>query len=1024
MSLPRFSVKKPIFTTMVVLMVVVLGLVSFSRLRIDLLPSVELPTLSVRTSYDGASPVVMEQMVTQIVEEILATVPGIVEMTSQSEEGSSRVRLTFDWNTDIDTAAAEVRAKLEDEINELPEDIERPRISIFDIDSAPVVIIGVSSDLDPIALTELTANEIRYRFARIPGVAQVDLFGGFYREIRVELDASRIKALGISLDRILNALRDANLDLPAGKIESGQFEVTLRSPAEFKTVDEIKDTAIGTFQGSTIRLQQIATVRDTFQKRSRIERINGERGIRVGIRKEAEANTVEVSKAILSEIDEINRDFPQAEVLAVINQGNFIERSIANVARSVLYGSGLAVLVLLFFLRNLRSTAVIALSIPISIIATFALIYFAGFTINLMTLGGLALGVGMMVDSSIVALENIFRHRNDYNKAPEEAAIDGANEVAGAIIASTITTLVIFLPIVFLKGVSGVLFKELAFVIVFSLVCSLFVSLSIVPMLASKLLKPETEDSQKDTAPGLLRRLMDGSEGGLKWIEETYAWVLKGVLKNRYKTAFSAFGLFALSLLLIPLVGTELMPPSDEGAVRVDGEMDIGTRIDLVDAQAKKMEAIVRAAVPEAVASVTRVSEGNGRIQLSLTPALERSRSNSEIAEDLREKLEGQIPGMELRVRAPQGQFLLARLLGGDEGLTIEARGYELKVLDALAREAANLLRGIEGITDVRMSEDIGIPQEEIRVDREKIASLGLSPRDVASVLRTAVAGSRAGEFRPEGNSYGILVQLAEAENLSIEEVLDLTLSVPSGDAVALRNIVSVVSSRGPIEINRKDQQRLITVNANVAGRDIGSIAEEVDQKLDLIPRPDGYNLLVAGNFEEQQKAFNDLAISLLLALVLVYMVLACQYESLRDPVIVMIATPMAAIGVLLTLFITETTLNLQSYIGCIMLGGIVVNNAILLVDQASRLKEEGYTILDAVTEAGRRRIRPILMTTLTTILGLLPLAFGIGEGADAQAPLARAVVGGLAASTLITLLLIPVMYSLFHDEKKPEQLA
>jgi HAE1 family hydrophobic/amphiphilic exporter-1 len=1023
MNLPSFSVKRPIFTTMVTLILVILGAVSLSRLQIDMLPNIELPTLSIRTDYEGASPEVMERLVTQIIEEIVATVPGVEEITSSSSEGRSRVRVSFVWGTEIDTAAIDVQGKLEDEINELPDDIVRPRIRKFDIASFPVVLLGISSNLDPVELTELIEVQIRYRFARIPGVAQVDVWGGFNREVRIELDPDRIKAVGLPLDRVLNAIRDANLDLPAGKIEQGRYEVTLRAPAEFINLDQIRETVIVQRDGAAITLGQIAEIKDTYEKLTRIVRVNGGRGLRVAIRKQANANTVEVSKRILAEIKAVNQAFPQINIVPVINQGNFIERSIANVARSVLYGGGLAIVVLLFFLRNIRSTLVISLSIPISIVTTFALIFFGGFTLNLMTLGGLALGVGMMVDSSIVVLENIFRRRSENGEAPEQAAVEGAREVGTAIIASTITTLVIFLPLVFVRGVSGILFKELAYVIIFSLICSLTVALSLVPMLASRFLT---------AGP---RRLKASASSTNRWaaaansifagLENGYLDLLRWVLGHRLITILAAAAMLGASLLLLPLIGSEFLPPSDEGEVRISGKMEIGTRLELVDRQTRIMEQIVQPAVPEAVASVVSVGASGwradagaeGEIRISLLPAAQRERSNVEIAQDLRRRLDGNIPGMEIRTRAPQGQFLLERLLGGDDGLTIEIRGYALATLDALAASVAKLIVDVPGITDIQTSLEAGIPQQEIRVNRDKVADLGLSVRDVTQLLQTAVAGSKAGEYRTGGNSYRILVQLKDAEKRSIDEILNLTLTTASGEKVALRNLVASESSRGPILIDRKDQQRRVTVSANVAGRDLGSVAFDVQALLDQIPRPVGYDLTVAGNFEEQQKAFRELVISMVLALVLVYMVLACQYESLRDPLVVMFSVPLAAVGVLVTLFITKTTLNVQSYIGCIMLGGIVVNNAILLVDQAGRLVQDGMPTRDALTEAGRRRLRPILMTTLTTILGLLPLALGIGEGSDAQAPLARAVVGGLTGSTLITLVLIPVVYSLFHPE-------
>lgn len=1028
MKLPQFSVKRPVFTTMVTLIVIVVGSVSLTRLKIDLLPNIELPTLTISTEYEGASPEVMEHLVTQIIEEIVGTVPGVEEMSSQSSEGSSRVRVSFVWGTDIDTAALDVQAQLEDEISELPEDIVRPRVSKFDVASFPVVILGISSNLDPVEFTQLIEHQVRYRFARVPGVAQADLFGGFNREVRVELDPDRVKALGLPLDRVLQAIRDANLDLPAGRIEQGRYQVTLRAPAEFSDLDQLRNTVIYRQAGAAVTLGQVAEVRDTYERLRRLVRVDGERGLRIGIRKEADANTVEVARRILEEIDAVNRAFPQIKVVPVINQGNFIERSIANVAQSVLYGGGLAILVLLFFLRNIRSTLVISLAIPISIIATFALIYFGGFTLNLMTLGGLALGVGMMVDSSIVVLENIFRRRDEMSEEGALAAVEGAQEVGPAIVASTLTTLVIFLPMVFVRGVTGILFQELAYVIIFSLVCSLLVSLSLVPMLASRLLKPQEQLAWSHL--GWLRRLSNWADAGFRKLDAGYRDLLYRVLRQRGLTVLAAATLLGSSLLLLPLIGTEFLPPSDEGEVRVTGEMEIGTRLELVDQQARKMEAIVYPAVPEAISSTISVGASGFRpgdsaraeLRLSLVPAAERQRSNSQIASDLRRQLEGAVPGMTIRTRAPQGQFLLERLLGSDQGVTVEIRGFDLATLDRLATRVEQALDDIAGVTDLEKSQQAGIPQQEIRVNRDKIADLGLSVRDVTRVLETAIAGSRAGEFRAEGNSYRIFVQLKDAEKRSMEEILDLTLATASGEQVALRNLVATEASRGPILIDRKDQQRLVTVQANVADRDLGSVASDIQAELDLIPRPVGYDLRIAGNFEEQQKAFQELIVSLLMALLLVYMVLACQYESLRDPLVVMVSVPVAAVGVLLILFLTGTTLNLQSYIGCIMLGGIVVNNAILLVDQAGQLQRSGMRVADAVAEAGRRRLRPILMTTLTTILALLPLALGIGEGADAQAPLARAVVGGLSGSTLITLVLIPVVYSLFHPEAKGER--
>ncbi len=1023
MKLPAFSVRHPIFAVMVTLMVLVLGSAALSRLRIDLLPEIATTTLTIRTEYTGAGPEVVERLITQFIEELASSVPGVEEISSVSAEGFSVVTVQFGWGTNVDSASIDMQAAIESGLRRLPDDV-RPRIFKFDVNQFPVVILGISGDLDPVELTTLIEDDLRIRFSRVPGVAQVDIWGGFNREVRIELEPERVKALGMSLDRVIQAVRNANIDLPAGRIEQGQMEIMLRAPAQYTSIQQIRDTVIEQRNGVPITIGQVAQVSDTFQELRRLIRIDGERGVRMAIRKQPEANTVEVAQGVFAEIDRVNRDFPQIRVIPVIDQGNFIERSIANVTRSVLYGSGLAVLVLLLFLRNIRSTLVIAISIPISVIATFALIYFGGFTINLMTLGGLALGVGMMVDSSVVVLENIFRRREELKEAPDVAAIEGANEVATAIIASTLTTLVIFLPLAFVRGISGVLFKEFAMVVVFSLICALLVSLSLVPMLASRLLTPPgLRPHRKHTR---LDRIELAVDRAFKGLDTQYRDLLQSALRWRAVTIAIVLTILGCSLLLLRLIGSELMPPSDEGEVRISGEMEVGTRLTLVDELARIVENTVEASVPEVRSWATSVgaprrggSFSRMDMRLSLVPSDQRTRSNLAIANDLRTRLSDAVPGMTIRTRAPQGQFLLNRLLGSDDGLSVEIRGYDLETLNALAQSVAHAIEPIDGITDVQVSSETGLPQEEFLIDRDKAASLGLHPRDVARFLETAMAGSNAGDYQVDGNAYRILVRLRDSERMELDDILDLALTGSAGQTVALRNLIATQRTDGPLLIERKHQQRYVQVSANIAGRDTGSVATDVLDMLDTIPRPEGFSFRITGNYEEQQRAQGELLLSLVLAILFVYMVLACQYESLLNPLVVMVSVPMAIIGVLVTLFLTNTTFNLQSYIGCIMLAGIVVNNAILLVDQSAQLLQQGMTVKEAVAEAGRRRLRPILMTTLTTVLALLPLALGIGEGADAQAPLARAVTGGLAGASLITLVLVPVVFSLMHPEKQ-----
>lgn len=1013
---------------MIALVIVVLGLAAAGRLPVSLLPDVELPRLTVRTFYPGASPEVVERRITQVIEEMVAAVPGIQEMTSTSSEGDSRVRVTFGSHVNLDTAALDVQMRLENGIGKLPKEAARPRISKFDLTNTPVVTLGVSSDLDPIEITQLIDNQVRHRLGRIPGVAQVDPWGGSNREIRVELDSERLRSLGLSINTLNNIIRNANLDLPAGTVESGNYEFSLRSSAEFENLDALRNQVIAIRNGAAVRLGQIADIDDSYQAPRWRARINGRHGLRIAIRKESSANTIDVAQAVLQEVEALRVDFPQLHIVAMNNQGNFIENSISNVSRSVIYGGLLAIVIILFFLRNLRSTVVIALSIPISILATLAVMFFAGLSLNLMTLGGLALGVGMMVDSSIVVLENIFRLRDEDQKSPAVAAVEGALEVSGAIVASTLTTLVIFLPLVFVRGTTGLLFKEFAYVVAIALICSLGIALTLVPMLSAKVLSSQASVSQTPSRHGVVAWLSHCTGALLTHLENSYRSVLAAALHLRWTTLITAAVLLGLSWLLVPYIGSEFLPASDDGALYINGEMGLGTRLDLVDRQTQKLDAAVIQAVPEVVSRITRVGPlgwranagATGSINLTLSPAAQRTRSNQDIANDLRKQLDGTLAGMTLRVYAPRGQYLLNRILPNGGGMQVEIRGHDLDTLDALATTVAQRVTAVSGIADADPGQRTGTPQQRITINRERTADAGLTLRQVSEALEIAVVGQQAGSFHAQDKHHPIRIILKNARHLPLEKVLQLTLQNPSGDSITLDSLVSVSPSVGPTYINRRERQRTLSVKLNVTNaHDPGTIAKNVVAAIAEIPKPQGYSLRVTGNYEEQQKSFRELKLNIALALLLVYMVLASQYESLRDPFVVMLSVPMAGIGVLLMLFLTQTTLNLQSYIGCIMLAGIVVNNAILLVDQAGQLRRNGLSTHDAVVEAGRRRLRPILMTSITTLLGLLPLALALGEGTEAQAPLARAVIGGLLGSMLITLVVVPVAYTLIHPDRQ-----
>jgi len=1023
MKISNLSVERPVFTVMAALIVIILGSVALTRLAIDLMPDITYPTLSITADYENASPEEIEELITRPLEEALSAVPGVEEVTSISAEGKCRVRVTFAWGTDLDAAANDVRDRLDRVVPRLPEDVERPRLRKYDLASFPILILGASSNLDPMKMRKIIDDQVKYRIERVPGVAVLDVRGGLDREIHVNLSPEKLKALGLPLDSILARIEEENINLPAGTIERGTLDVRVRVPGVYESLEQLRNTVVAIREGVPIQLKEIATVEDSWEEVTRIVRVDGRPGIRMTVNKQSGRNTVEVARGVLREIEKINRDIPQMHITAYIDTSDYIKRSISNVGRSILYGGLLAVIVLLFFLRSIPSTAIIATAIPISIVATFGLMYFGGFTVNLMTLGGLALGIGMLVDNAIVVLENIFRLRES-GLAPKEAAVKGSEEVTAAVVASTLTTLAVFLPLVFVRGMSGVMFKQLSYVVGFALACSLAAALTLVPMLASRALTSSVAAGNRPDTEG--KRIFHSSGRFLRRMEDDYRRMLRFALGHKKITVTGALLCLGGSLVLVPLVGVEFMPSTDEGEVRIYGEMAVGTKLDVVDEAFQKIEDVVALNVPERKNMVSYIGAStwraqgshSGQMRIALKPQSERSRSSEDIADALRPKLK-KIPGITTRTRAGQGLFLLRMGTSSGEKLQLEIRGYDIDKANFLAQRVKEMIEGIEGVTDAQLSTEPGTPEQLIIVDRQKAADMKLTVSKVANMLQTVLSGTGASEFREGGDEYRILVKLKDAEKKSLKELLDLPLTNADGEAVILRNVIDVKTRSGPVLIERKDQERVVNVSANISGRDMGSIIRDVRKGLRAIPLPREFGIIIGGDYEEQQKAFRELLLGFTLALVLVYMVMASLYESLRYPFIVMFSVPLAAIGVILMLLITDTTFNVQTYIGCIMLGGIVVNNAILLVDHINLLRRrDGMPMMEAVEEAGRRRLRPILMTATTTILALVPLALGLGEGGEAQAPLARAVIGGLMSSTLITLIFIPTVYAIFVRKK------
>jgi len=1024
----KASVKRPVLTTVIFFIIVIIGAVSLQRLSIDFMPSVEYPTVTVSASYGNVGPQEIEELITRPLEESLAAVQGVEEISSTSSEGSSRVSVSFEWGTDLDVATNDVRERIDRVSRALPDDVDRPNIMKFDVNSMPILYLGVSSSMSILDLRELIEDQVQYRLERVNGVASTTIRGGLNREIHVNLKAAKLKALGLSPQAIITALNNENMNVPAGTFEKGNSDILIRTQGEFSTLNDIRETVVTIKDGTPIRVGDVADVEDSWEEITNISRINGEEGLNLMIYKQSGSNTVEVAEGVKAEIEQINLDLPQIKMFTIMDQSKYIEQSINDVGFSAILGGVLAILILFVMLRNISSTFIIATAIPISIIATFALLYFGDFTLNVITFGGLALGIGMLVDDSIVVLENIYRHRES-GLNPIDSTITGTSEVVTAVIASTLTTMVVFIPVVFIQGMSGIIFKQMAAVVCFSLMCSLFVALSLVPMLASRFL--HYTPSEHYSGENLLHRFYSFSEDKFKKLEEGYSSLLKWALGHRKTVIVLTLGLFLISLFLVRFIGVELMPTSDEGQVSVNLEMAVGTTLEPMDKITRQAEEIIRSQVPEMTSMLSNVGGGGWRssggntssINIFLVPKDQRERSSEDVANALRRSLSS-LPGVTVTARQSTN-FMLRMSYSSTDNISVEVRGYDLETAKELAIKVEELVKAVPGITDTNISRDEGSPEQILRIDRKKAADMGLTVSLIGRALETAVGGSTASYLRESGKEYRILVRLSEEDRTDLSDLLDLAVVNNQGNPVVLRNVIVSESQEGPTQIERKDQERVISIRANFTGRDMGSVISDIRNNLRTLPIPKDFSIQFGADYEEQQESFRQLMIGCIMAIVLIYLVLAGQYESFKDPFIILFSIPMALIGVTAVMILFNTIFSMYAFIGAIIMAGIVVKNAILLVDYTNQLIHiHGVEFFEAIRLAGARRLRPIIMTTLTTTLGMLPLSLGWGEGGETQVPMARVVIGGLLSSTLITLVLIPVVYSLFNWKLKSKNIT
>jgi HAE1 family hydrophobic/amphiphilic exporter-1 len=1018
MRLPSYAVDRPITTFMVVLMVIILGVVSLGRLTIDLFPNMTFPAAVVVTTYEGVGPQEIEALVTRPIEEALSTVQNVKDITSSSQMGVSMVVARFNWGTDMDFATLQMREKVDLYKRMFPSGVDSPMIFKFDPAMMPIMYFGISADMDQAGLKAFVEDVVKNRLERLEGVASVELSGGLVREIQVVVDHKRLKGYDLSLDQIIQALKAENLNLPGGKVEDGTKELIVRTVGEFADIEEIRNIIINTPRGFSIPLRDIADVEDTFKDVETFARMNGKPCIGISVQKQTDHNTVRVADRINRELSRIQAEYPFVQVYAVYDQSDFIKKVINSLVQNGVIGAGLAVLILLIFLRNLRTTLIISTAIPISVIATFILIHFAGLTLNIMSLGGLALGIGMLVDNSIVVLENIFRFRQEgYSRI--DAAKAAAEEVGTAVVASTLTTAAVFLPIVYVEGLASVLFKELALTVSFSLFASLAVSLTLIPVMSSKILKVSGQNGIE--RKGIMTRVFVLWQGFYEGIAQKYVYLLRWALRHRKLVIFVAGAVFILSLVFVPFIGMEFIPKMDEGSFSIEIEMPTGTKLSKTDEVFRTVEDYLMG-IPEmqslyvsgGVTQGINFSSGSevGTAMAALRPKAERDRSTNEIIEEVRQHL-SLLPDAKVKVTA---QDSLTRGMGSGAPLSIEIKGDDLNRLKEIAEEIAYEVSKVEGTREVESSITEGKPEIQVEVNRQKAASLGLNAYHIASAVETAVQGRVATRYRVSGSEIDVRVRLDKDAASTISDLRQITVTSPAGFQVPLEDVADLIVEEGPRAIRRKNQVRTATVTSQIAGRDLGSIVKDIQARLGNLVIPEGYEIEFGGENREMIEAFSNLALALVLAVLLVYMILASQFESLLHPFTIMFSVPLAFVGVSLALFVTRRTLNVVSFIGIIMLSGIVVNNAIVLVDYINTLRKRGMDRNEAILKAGPIRLRPILMTTLTTVLAMFPLALGLGEGAEVRTPLATVVIGGLMFSTLLTLVVVPVIYTVFDD--------
>jgi hydrophobic/amphiphilic exporter-1 (mainly G- bacteria), HAE1 family len=1052
MKIVDLSIRRPVAVAMGFLALVVFGVVSFSRLQLDLLPDIAFPTVTIQTSYPGVGPQEIESLLSRPIEEAVSVVQGVQEVTSRSRPGRSDVTVAFRWGTDMDFAALDVRERLD--LLNLPPAATRPTIARYDPNTEPVLRFALTSPrpLDAqiaadreelMRLRWLAEEQVRRALEGIEGVAAVRVTGGLEEEIRVEVDEARLAALNIPFRQVAQRLAAENVNLAGGILEEADAEYVVRTVNEFADLDEIRNVVIGTVGGQAVQLKDVAVVRREAAERETISRVNGVEAVEVAVLRESTANIVQVAEAVRERVDRLRGTLPGGTSITLVrDESVFIRSAVSDVQWAAIFGGLLAVLVLLLFLRHLPTTLIIATAIPISVIATFVLMFGRGITLNIMSLGGLALGVGMLVDSAIVVLESVARER-ETGRSPAEAASVGTGRVARAVMASTFTTVAVFIPIVFVEGVAGQLFGDQAWTVSFALVAALVVALTLIPMLAARGSGAQVTAGRIGRSRGTERigatvaagagwglrgvrlagrglaraasPLLGAFDRGYGWLETRYPeWLTAGL--RRPGRVLGATALVVLGALLVfPRLGLELIPELRQGELVVELEAAPGTSLIRMEQLTRNAEdaALSVYGVREVFAVVgmrgvgSAIGGGSGDIERHAATLLVRLDDirvpEGRVRDALVDALTG-LPGLAFRIDRPR-LFTLAA------PIEVEVRGYNLQQLSQVASDVRARLRAMPDVASVEEPRREGNPEVTIRFDRERAARVGLTVVDAAEAVAARVRGIGATELTERDRDINILVQAREEQRRTLQDLANLRIETPNGN-VALSSIATLGFGEGPAEIVRRNGSRVALVQAAPAGRDLAGILGRVQQEVRGVPAPADMAIVVAGQSRELQSSIRSMQMALLLAVFLVYLVMASQFESFRQPMIIMVSVPLAMVGAGLSLWVTGTPISVVALIGVVMLAGIVVNNAIVLLDTVNQLRrDEGLALDDAIREGARLRLRPIVISTLTTVLGLMPLALIRGEGMELRAPLAIPVIGGLLFATLLTLMVVPVLY-------------